>query len=441
MKNSLPTIAIIGACLLIVSGCTSNQNVLTKTDKARNVAVKTVAVATTEVRRTTLQPATVHAFYRAEVRAKVSGYVKILHADIGDYVAAGANLATIDVPEMLEQRHVIEKKIARAHAQEERARADVQLAEARVRSAKALLQEASSQMAGAEASLAGSQAEFDRTQDLVQRGSLQNRMLDEARMKRDSESARKDAMTSSIESAKAGVGVAEAQVASSQAELQATQAETGIAEAQLEEMKVLMSFATLKSPFAGMVTQRSVEPGDLVRQSSEVGNGKPLFVISQIDKVRVRIPVPESDAPLVSIGDEVALTFPSFSSEPPLVGTVTRRSGSLDPSTRTMQVEVELKNNDGKLLPGMFGQASITLATKVAANMLPAQAIRFDEEGKGFVYIVCDDDTIERADVTIGSDNGISIEVLSGVQPGQRVLDANLNRFIDGQKVAVLEAR
>ena len=431
----------LGACFLLALGCTSGQPVVKKAEDVPAVPVKTVAVEKMEVLRTTLQPATIHAFYRAEIRAKAYGYVTSLNVDIGDYVEAGAALATIDVPEMHKQREIIQQKIRRFEAEEQKAKAGVNLADARVRAAKAVLAEAQAQLSSVEASLAAADAEFRRTQDLVQRGSLQNRMLDEVRMKRDSESARKEATTSAIQSAQAGVAVAETQVASAQAEQGAAEADTEIARSELQELDVLIDYAILKAPFSGIVTERNIEPGDLVRESQEVGNGKPLFVVSQVDRVRVRIPVPESDAPLVSPGDEVTLTFPSFASETPMVCEVTRRSGNLDPSTRTMLVEAELENADGKLLPGMFGQASINLATKVAANMLPSQAIRFDENGKAYVYVVGNDDTISIAEITTGLDDGNSVEVLTGLQPGQQVIGSHLKRFVDGQKVAVLEVR
>ena len=87
----------------------------------------------------------------------------------------------------------------------------------------------------------------------------------------------------------------------------------------------------------------------------------------------------------------------------------------------------------------MFGQASINLSAKVAANMLPARAIRFGAEGNAYVYVVGQDDTVTVKDIQTGLDDGKSIEVRSGLEPGQRVIDAHLKRFTDGQKVAVLE--
>ncbi|WP_233214453.1 efflux RND transporter periplasmic adaptor subunit [Rhodopirellula bahusiensis] len=428
------------AVLCFVTGCTDSDSVATKPQPPRVTPVKTVAVQPTEVTRRSVQPATIHAYYRAEVRSQATGYVESFSADIGEYVESGTVLAKIAVPEKLQQRRIIDAKIRRLESQETQAAAGVQLAEASERSSRAKLAQAESERAAVEASLAAANAEFSRTEDLVNRGSLQNRMLDEARMKRDSESARKQAVESAVESARADVEVATAKIESSRADLETAKAETEIARRELDELNVWIDYAEIKAPFAGIVTERNIQPGDLVRAANDVGPVKPLFVISQINRVRVQIPVPEKDAPLVTPGDEVSLTFPSFASEAPLVAQVTRRSGSLDVNTRTMLVEVEMDNRDGKLLPGMFGQATINMDTKIAANMLPSQAIRFDESGNAFVYVVADDDTISIQEISTGMDDGNFIEVLTGVEPGQAVVDAHLSRFIDGQKVAVLEA-
>lgn len=426
------------ATIAALAGCSSEQVTLnSKVDQ--KVPVKTVAVVSEEIPQTTVQPASVHAYYRVEMRANTSGFVKKLNTDIGELVKAGDVLAEIDVPEMQMQLEVMEARIQRLAAEEQQAEAMIELAEAAAGSATAKVAEAESMVAGSEASVAAAEAEFSRTEDMVGRGSLQGRVLDEVRKKLDSESANQKAVESATESAKANVSVAKAKKRSAEADLKAAKAATEIAKRQLEELEVLIDYATLKAPFDGLVTARNIEPGDLVRSGSEVGSGKPLFVVSQIDKVRVRIPVPESDAAMVNPGDAITLTFPSFKDEPPMNATVTRISGSLDPSTRTMMVEAEIPNPDRKLMPGMFGQALIKMETTMAANVLPARAIRFDESGRAYVYVVGDDDVVSVADVATGLDDGNSIEVLSGVEPGQRVIDSHLKRFTDGQKVAVLQ--
>lgn len=423
---------------LPLAGCNSSGPVLKVSSGERKTPVKTVALSQAEVERTTLQPAEVHAFYRAEVQAKVTGFVKEMKADIGDVVTAGTELAIIDIPETEKAREVIEARINRLTAEEQRAEAGISVAAAGLQSAQAKLAEASSQLDSTEAAVAAAEAEFSRTQDLVERQSLQSRMLDEVRKKRDSELANREAMKSSIVSAQADVAVAEAEQAAAKADLDAAKAETEIARRELEELQVMLNYAVIRAPFDGIVTERNIEPGDLVRALSGADNRHPLFVVSQTNKLRIRIPVPETDASMVNNGDQVSLTFPSFPAEPPIVAAVTRRSGSLDQSTRTMMVEVELDNTDGKLMPGMFGQASIRLATQLATRVLPAQAIRFDETGKAYVYVVGTDNTISIANITTGIDDGNRIEVLSGLETGQLVVDSHLSRFVDGQQVKVL---
>lgn len=428
----IPTAAMTG--MIVMTGCAPRQ--LSEAPKIKAVPVKTVTVIEEEVERTTTQPATIHPFYRAEIRAKVSGYVEKVQADMGDFVEAGAALAVISIPEMEKQREILQARILRHESEEARSQAGVDLAKANVQSAEARLQQSKSEMSRAMASLAAMEAEFVRTQDLVQRQSLESRMLDEARKKRDSELANRDATDSAIQSSEADVTVARAKLASASADLNAAKAETDISRRQLEELEVLMDYGTIRSPFDGIVTQRTVSPGDLVRETSEVGSGQPLFVVSMTDPLRVQIPVPEADAALVSRGDQITLNFPSFPSEEPIRTTVARLSGELDPSTRTMLVEAEIPNPDRKLLPGMFGSATIQLATKASAKMLPARAVRYEDSGDAYVYIVEPDSTVSIASVTTGLDDGHSIQIVAGLESGQQVVDAHLKRFTMGQKVA-----
>jgi HlyD family secretion protein len=427
-------------CLLALTqlGCTFGEPAADQAKKRAAVPVKVVSVTETPLERITTQPATIYPYYQAKIRAKVSGYVRELQADIGDVVHQGDVLAVIDVPEMEKQRRVIEARIGRLEAEEKRAAAEVKLAEANVRTAEAKRAQAQAELNRAAASLAASEAEFSRTQDLVERQSLQQRLLDEARKKRDSERANQKVAESGIDAAEAGVVVARARQSALEADLAAAKAETIIARRELEELDVLIAYTQLKAPFDGIITQRNVEPGDLVRKDSEASDGKPLFVVSRIDKVRVRIPVPEADAAFVSQGDQVKLTFPFFPAEQAVTGAVTRMAGSLDASTRTMLVEADVDNDNYKLIPGMFGEATINLSTRLSAHMLPARAIRFREEGGAYVYAVGDDDTVSIVDVSTGADDGAVIEIVSGLNAGQRVIDAHLKRFVDGQKVEVL---
>ncbi|MEM0925142.1 MAG: biotin/lipoyl-binding protein, partial [Planctomycetota bacterium] len=161
------------------------------------VVVKTVRVQQGSQRRTSLQPATVHALFESKIRTMVTGYVEDIRVDIGDVVQPGDTLIKISVPEKIKQRDVMAAQVDRKRAEQMRVTAGITLAEAKVEAAEANLEEARSQLQSVEASLAAAQAEYDRTQDLVERGSLQRRVLDEVTQKRDSQVAAKNAVQSS----------------------------------------------------------------------------------------------------------------------------------------------------------------------------------------------------------------------------------------------------
>lgn len=425
--------------MLSMAGCSmpaaAEPNAAVQSNAAKPVAVKAVAVVKQEVRRTSSQPATVYPFYTAAIQAKVHGYVKEVKADIGDVVQTGDVLAVIDVPETAKQRLMALAMVDRQKAEEQQATAGIELAKANVLATEAMESEARSKLQQAEATLAAAEAEFQRTTDLVQRGSIEPRILDEVRERRDSAAAGKAAVTASIASAVANVTVAKAKLTAAEADQKVAAAETATKQREVEQLDELIKYATLTAPFSGVVTTRNVSPGNLVTErSSEI----PLFVISQLNKVRIHIPVPENDAAFVARGDSISVTFPSFAAEEAMTVPVTRLTGSLDPSTRTMLVEAEVANPDGKLIPGMFGQASITLSTNLAATVLPARAVRFSEAGDAYVYAIADE-KVTVLPVTTGADDGNTIEITFGLEAGQVVIDAHLQRFTDGQVVKVVE--
>lgn len=427
-------IALVTASLFV--GC-SNQpasNVASKKSSAP-IRVKTVSLVSEEIVLTTTQPATILPYYETSIQGLIDGYVKTVSADIGDAVTPKSTLAMIAIPEIDKQKLILESKLTQRKAQETQATAGVKLAEAEVLASKASLEQAKSEMSRVEASLAAAESEFKRTAELVARQSLEKRILEEVQKRRDSERASKLAVTSAINSAEANVTVAESKLASAKANVKVAKAESSIVEKQIEELSETIKFATLTAPFEGIVTQRNLSPGDLVQKGM---HSKPLFVVSQINKIRVQIPVPEKDAAFVQKGDKIALSFPFFKNEKSIEAAVTRMSSRLDPASRTMLVEAEVENTEGKLIPGMFGQATIHFSEKIVANMLPARAIRFDESGNASVYIVSKEETVSLVEVTTGYDNGSHIQILSGLEDGQTVIDAHLKRFINGQKVRVL---
>ena len=346
-------------------------------------------------------------------------------------------MAKIAVPILENEASTLAAQIELLVAGESSAEAELRLARSAVDAAEARLSQAKSQVTSADASVAAAEAEFRRTEDLVSRGTLQNRLLDESRKRRDTESALQQSLRSAVDSASADVEVARAEVASAEAKLQMARAETEVARRRLSTLQTRLDFSTVRASLSGIVTRRMVELGDLVHGDAAT-SAEPMFEVSQVTPVRVRVSLPERDAAIVRRGDPMTLTFPSFASEPPMQTSVDRISGGLDATTRTMIVEAVVANADRKLLPGMFGQATIELGGPTTAQTLPSRAVRFDESGSAYVYIIDDDMRVSRRDVSVGADDGSRIEIRGGIGAGQLVIDSHLRRFRDGDLVRPL---
>ncbi len=392
---------------------------------AFGAAVQTTQPKTVTLRRSTTQPATVHAFYEAEVHAKVSGYLKSVEADIGDAVKAGQTLAVVDVPEMAKGYESQQAEVARLESARKQYRAAVEVARARIERARADVGKAKAE---ADAVI----LEFKRIQSLVKTKAVTQRLADESL-------SRKLAAEADLASVRASEVVAKANLTAAEADAAAADAAAIVARKRLEEMEVLMHYATLKAPFDGVVTERNVDPGDLVRNAANTGAvGQPLFGVAQVDKMRVRVPVPERDAIYVNVGDAVEFSCKAFGSEV-IKAKVSRVARRLDPKTRSMLVEIDLPNDQGRLLPGMYGAVTILLDEKPDTVVVPSGSIRFNDDGsESVVYVLQGGATIAHVPVKVGYDNGVDVEILSGLKGSEQIVTGMLGRLKDGAEVSVV---
>ena len=199
------------------------------------------------------------------------------------------------------------------------------------------------------------------------------------------------------------------------------------ADANLQRLQELEAFKHVTAPFAGIVTKRNIDVGDLIDTS-----GKPLFLLSQTDPLRVYINVPQSYANLVKTGETVAVTQAELQNRQ-FNGQVTRTSGSIDASTRTMQVEVSLPNKDGTLLPGAYVQVALPL-TASATLSVPSNALLFRGEGTR-VAVIDTQGKVKLHAVTLGRNSGTTVEVTSGLQASDRLVLNPPDSLIDGDVV------
>jgi RND family efflux transporter MFP subunit len=199
------------------------------------------------------------------------------------------------------------------------------------------------------------------------------------------------------------------------------------ADANLQRLQQLEAFKHVTAPFAGVITKRNIDVGDLIDTS-----GKPLFLLSQTDPLRVYVSVPQSYANLVKTGQSVVVTQAELQNQH-FKGQVTRTSASIDASTRTMQVEVALPNKDGTLLPGAYVQVALPLSASATLSV-PSNALLFRGEGTR-VAVIDAQGKVKLHAVTLGRNNGTTVEVTGGLQATDRLVLNPPDSLVDGDVV------
>ena len=205
------------------------------------------------------------------------------------------------------------------------------------------------------------------------------------------------------------------------------------ADANVERLRQLEGFKRVVAPFAGVITRRNVDVGDLIDAAGGNG-GRPLFLLSQTDPLRVYVNVPQSYAQLIKSGQKVVVTqaeLPGRTFE----GEVARTSASIDTTTRTMQIEVALPNHDGTLLPGAFVQVSLPLQASVSL-VIPTNALLFRAEGTR-VAVLDSADRVHLRPIDLGRNYGQTVEVLGGIGPTDRLVLNPADSLAEGDQVAI----
>jgi len=217
------------------------------------------------------------------------------------------------------------------------------------------------------------------------------------------------------------------------AEAQA-KANLAAADANVERLRELEGFKRVVAPFAGVITRRSVDVGDLI----DAGGNRPLFQLTQTDPLRLYINVPQSYAQSVKPGQQVVVTQAELPGRN-FQGQVTRTAAAIEAATRTMQVEVLLPNHDGVLLPGALVQVALPLEGSPSL-VIPTNALLFRREGPR-VAIVDGAGLVRLRAVRLGRDFGESVEVLEGLAPTDRIVLNPQDSLSDGDRVLVAATR
>jgi RND family efflux transporter MFP subunit len=324
-------------------------------------------------------PGTVRAFQDTAIYARTNGYVKRWLVDIGDRVAAGQLLAEIEVPEL-------DQQIDQARASLNQVKARLVLAEANVGLAESTLK---------------------RYQNAAPAGGITAQELDEKR---------------------ASLDVSRASVAAAKSDVEA-------GEANVRRLLQLKDFAAVAAPFSGTITARVIDQGTLV--SAGNAKGQELFHIVQTNPARVFVNVPQASAPGIEVGAPAEVLAREYPNRP-FKGVVARTARAIDDTTRTLLADVEVPNEDGLLLAGMYTQVHFHVPRRGIRFLVPQSALVVTADGTQVATI----DSAMRAhfeNVTVDTDFGNEIAVLGNLTEKDRIVTNPGEKLVEGVAVKIAE--
>lgn len=229
--------------------------------------------------------------------------------------------------------------------------------------------------------------------------------------------------------------VARQELDAREAELHVREAALAAAEAALSRVQELTRFQAIRAPFAGIVTSRRVEVGDLVVAGA---SGETLFTLEETDSLRAFVDLPQSYVRNVRPGMKAQFRLPEATGRL-FAAEVVRTAGALNPGTRSMRVELRIPNPTGELMAGAFGQVRFTLEPPGKVFAVPVTAVRIGAGG-ATVAVVDTEDRIQMRSVQLGRDLGASIEILDGLAAGERVVRNPTDLLRPGTQVHVVKA-
>ena len=330
-------------------------------------------------------------FQEIDVYAKESGYVKKLMVDYGTHVKAGQVMAILEIPEL----------------------------EAQLQEDEAEIKNGANQVTRAQHELARYQAQYNALH-------LQYTRLNSVFQSQPGIVAQQE-----VDDAQGKDLAASSQVDAGQASLEAAQSQLAVSRAKLSHDQSLFDYSRITAPFAGVVTERYANLGTLV-QAGTNSQAAPIVKLSEDDLFRLVIPVPESYVRYIHVGDPVDVRVPSLNKTFP--GKIARFSVDVKEATRTMHTEVDVKNRDRVLMPGLYADADVALEHRDDIPTIPLQAVN-REGNKATVFVVGKNSELEDRPITLGLQTANDAEVVSGLVEGEEVVVSDRSGLKAGETV------
>ena len=450
---------------LAATGC-GREAKITFTDVSEPPTVRVVRPPLRDITRVVAQPSFIQAYEHTAIYAKLTSFVEKWVVDIGDRVKKGDVLATLFMPELVQDLETKKADVAldrelidRASRLDEEARADVEAAEAKVAEARSIIGKF--------------QAEVDRWASEVKRlevegsrGVVAPQIVLESTNQLKSSTAAREAAQSSLAAARATLISKQAAAATSQVDVGVARARLVVAQSQQKRVEALVGYLTLTAPFDGVIVVRNANTGDFTMPNSGDPSARSLspdlspekaaaiFVVDRTDVVRIFVDVPEGDADFVQKGTKATVLARAYR-DAELPASVTRTSWALNVKSRTLRAEIDLPNTDGRLLPGMYAYGKVIIE-RPGVRAVPLDALVYSGE-QTFLWKLEDGKAVRR-EIQTGVSDGEWIEVTnrrgpssSGEAPdkapwvpidgSERVILGDLSILTDGGPVKVAEEK
>lgn len=415
------------ALSLVVRGM--GRSAPSTTAAAPDVAPVTVAAATSgDVISRVLATGTVTSIRDAKLGSKLSGRVAVVLVDEGSRVAAGAPLVRLDTGDLLAQEAQAQAAVAAARAQLQKVLTGARPQE-RQQSTDAV-QQAQAALESAQASARWAQMTVDRDRSLHAQGAISQQDLDQATTQLGVARAQVAQAQAAHDSAVQNAALV--RIGSREEDILAARAQLAQAQAALAAIDVQLRDATITAPFAGTVTKRDVEPGQIVSPATTSTN--PLLVLSQVDDVYAEFVVPAQHRFELQPGQAALLAVDGLPGQT-FQGVVELVRPAADAPSRSFGVRILIHNASGALRPGMFARGAITVGVRHHVLQVPEGAVVTAATGP-MAFVVRDGRALRRA-LTLGDHHDGVVDVTAGLSAGEMVVVRGQDALTDNQAVTV----
>lgn len=332
-----------------------------------------------------------------DVHPKVSGYMKRINVDIGDIVHQGETLAVLEVPEL-----------------------------------KAQLEESAFQLKQSQEEIARAQQEIKRAEALNSALHAESLRLQQAAATRPGLIAQQE-----LDDAQAKDLSSQAQIDSAKASMAAAQQHAEAARAENERVQALENYTTVTAPIDGVVIWRYADTGALIQGGTNSNDQSlPIVRLSQSSLLRLRVPVPEDDVQYVHEGDALQVRVDAINRS--FTGKIVRFTRDVNFETRTMETEVDVENSDLSIAPGMYANTALQLARAQNVVTIPVEALVLNAHNQQTVYALDSDNRIQIRNIQVGLQGSKLAQIVSGLNPGDRVLIGGQEKYQEGEEVKPL---